>query len=638
MINYSITKIKKNWKNKIIVKNISLDHKLDFFILIDSNNKNYAEILESKIFDLVIDKISKEDTYKDFSKVLEKINSLLKTYNKEKKTWEYLNILLSVLSNNYFIFSEIGKPSLYLIKDTGETIEITNKKEDKKEFSFISEWDLDNNDILIIWTTRLLNYLSYSDFNEEAFNRKTDKINKNLEIIFLWEKLDKKIWFISIQYTNENLKNEKKSELIDKIKKIWFKLIDNNFIKLILAYFKILKEKLDKKSKLIKNLLLILWMLIATIVLYTILSWALQTVTNTEKQIVNQQLFEQAIKHKILASHNYSNPEKFNLNIKAAEWILKILQEKKINLNNIQKLKKELNIIKKTFDWIETFSENEKNLIYRIPENLKNEIIETIVVDKKVFLITKNSIIGPIWKNKKPKINTFQNLWDDEFIDVTVLNRSIMLLTERWKVVEFISSWKFFFRDVLWQDLWQRAHSILSFWRNNIYLVNKDTNQIYKHTRSWNNFTSAEANLKKEDSRAIWNILSVAIDWGFYILKNDLSILKFFSNPYRLESIRINNLPNSYKLYDKSSKVKIIARANLSYVYMLLNNKVWIFKPNTRFFRLTQSLRYLWQIEAKNNKIIDFYVEKDWNLIILNKTWIYEISFNESDWRIIVNN
>jgi len=48
--------------------------------------------------------------------------------------------------------------------------------------------------------------------------------------------------------------------------------MDNNFIKIIIAYFKIVKEKIEEKSKLVKNLLLISGMIIATILLFQILS------------------------------------------------------------------------------------------------------------------------------------------------------------------------------------------------------------------------------------------------------------------------------------------------------------------------------------------------------------------------------
>jgi hypothetical protein len=48
--------------------------------------------------------------------------------------------------------------------------------------------------------------------------------------------------------------------------------MDNNFIKIIIAYSKIIRDKIEKKSKLVKNLLLISGMIVATILLFQILS------------------------------------------------------------------------------------------------------------------------------------------------------------------------------------------------------------------------------------------------------------------------------------------------------------------------------------------------------------------------------
>jgi len=91
-------------------------------------------------------------------------------------------------------------------------------------------------------------------------------------------------------------------------------------------------------------------MLIATGFLYFILSGTIQTATNNEKQIENKDLYELAKKYKTLASNNYTNPDKFSLNIDASEKIIKKLKEEKVFLNNISKLEEELNIIKKTFN------------------------------------------------------------------------------------------------------------------------------------------------------------------------------------------------------------------------------------------------------------------------------------------------
>jgi len=638
MVEYNIIKLENSDLNNVTVKNISLDNKLDFFMLIDSNNKDYIGIIENKILDFIIDKISIGNTYKDFSLALERINTVLKIYNNDKKEDEKLNILLAVLNDKKLIFSNIWNPSVYLVKDTNETIEITDKNDNKIEFSYISEWKLEHNDILILSTTRLLDYLSYSDFSDSVYLSKIEKISKNIELILSSENINKSIGLLNLKYINEKLSLERNSVLKEKISKISFKLMDNIFIKIIFAYFKIIKDYIEKKSKLVKNILLILWITVATVFLYTILSWVVQTTVQTDNTIKNNQLLEEAIKFKIIATDNYSNPEKFNSNIHRSEEIILELREKELFLDDLKRLEEQLNLIKKTFNWIETFKEDNKDALYKIPTKYKNELVKILKVNGKIYIITKRNIIGPIWEGVEPKITIFNDLKEDEYIDVSLLWTSLILLTKNWKIIEYTNAGTYLFKDVLNQDTWENS-SFISNYAQNIYLVNKERNQIFKHKKTWNSFQKAEWYLKEEDTKKIWKIDNIAIDGGFYILKDDLSIVKFFNSPkYRFEKITLNKTPDSYKKDDLSEKAKIVARKDINYVYILLNNKIWIFKPNTRYVNSTKSLLYLWQIEASSSKIIDFYIEKDSQIIILNKNGLYNITFIENDWKILVNN
>jgi hypothetical protein len=88
----------------------------------------------------------------------------------------------------------------------------------------------------------------------------------------------------------------------------------------------------------------------------------------------------------------------------------------------------------------------------------------------------------------------------------------------------------------------------------------------------------------------------MSIDGGFYVLKKDLSMIKFFSNPYRIESLFLNGLPANY-VYDEQSPVFMISRPDLSYIYLYMNKKIWIFEPNTTNYINTKSLQYIGQIE-----------------------------------------
>ena len=209
----------------------------------------------------------------------------------------------------------------------------------------------------------------------------------------------------------------------------------------------------------------------------------------------------------------------------------------------------------------------------------------------------------------------------------------MFLLTNTSKIVKFTKNWYFNFVNVVWQTKWEDIKTMWSY-SNNLYTLGID-NQLNKHSPSWNDFKAAESYLKKEDLTQIWDVLSIAIDWWFYMLKKDLTVVKFFSSPYRLESIMLNKLPKNYVL-EEWKKTQIIARNNLNYVYMLLNDKIWIFKPNTTNYKNTQSLTYIWQIEWATKTIKDFYVNYDWEITVLNESWIYKLTFEISDDKVII--
>jgi len=114
------------------------------------------------------------------------------------------------------------------------------------------------------------------------------------------------------------------------------------------------------------------------------------------------------------------------------------------------------------------------------------------------------------------------------------------------------------------------------------------------HRKNTGSYDSGIGYRTQEDSNSIGTILDIAIDGGIYILKEDGSMLKLFKSPeYRLESLSLNNLPENYNMpQSKTPNPEIIAAQNLKYVYMLLDNRVYIFEPNSPRFQDTKSLNY----------------------------------------------
>jgi hypothetical protein len=141
------------------------------------------------------------------------------------------------------------------------------------------------------------------------------------------------------------------------------------------------------------------------------------------------------------------------------------------------------------------------------------------------------------------------------------------------------------------------------------------------HSPALGSFNTGIPYLNDADSKMMGNILSIGIDGGIYILKNDLKLYKFFRSPkYRLESIVLNKLPKNYAIENNNMHVKIITKPTLNNIYFHLNNKIWIFKPNTRLTADVKSLEYLGQIEGKNEAFISFEVLRDGEITILTKS------------------
>ncbi len=640
MFEISTKKVDFDKDNTLIKRNINLDKNLDCFILISSKDPNLGELVLNTILDSVIDKISKKNTYNDFSIALESINAFIKSWKKDSDDKIKLDIVIWILNKNDYIFSNIWKASCYLINTKNEVIELTNKEENKKEFNYVSSWALQDWEIVVSSTNRLLNYLSKSDLLDGLILSEDINIfNKNIKNILQSEVLNKNIAISSLKYiSSEKIKSEYSQ--IDVIKEQFFKFFDNKFSKNVLWYFLVLKDKVNWSSKNIKNWIFLTWILIAVYFLYSILSTVASITTqNEEKELAKENIIK-AKNYLTIASENIANPDSFELNINNAEDLISEVEKNKIFLNDIEKINDNINILKKQFNKIEIFDESTENIIYQ--EDFKNPVKiisnenKNSVQYKKPFVITEKWVIWPIIPNSKAKNNIFSSLEENEqFIDATFIGNNMYLLTNLSKIVKFTKNGYFSYIDVVWQKTWEQSKEINSY-AQNIYLIWKDNNQINKHVLSWNKFKAADWYLKKDDLTQIWDILSISIDGWFYILKKDLSILKFFKNPYRIETITLNKLPKNYNIDKDNNIVNLKARIDLNYVYLLMNNKIWVFRPNSKNYKNTSSLTYIWQIEWNKDIIKDFFVNHDWEIVILNNKWLYKINFEISDDRLLI--
>ncbi len=619
------------WENTTISKKIQIDENLNCFIIIDSSNKKIVTPLLNKIVDYILDTITAKDAYNTFSVSLENINFFIKTLKDKENNLEDLNIIIAILEKTNFHFSKIWKCSCFLINSKKELIEISDKNEKNQIFDYISSWKITYWETIILANQNLSQYITNSDWEDISNINEIDKATNIIIDILNDEKSQNNISIIWIK-ADFSTNNVSVNQNLQKVKNIFYKTFDNDFSKKSIALYMILKDKIEKKWKIVKNIIFLSWILISTIVLFSIISWILWKSIENSKNTEYKTHLIQAREYIRLANQNLANKEAFDLNMKKAEELIQQVKTQELFLNDIKSIQDDISIIKKQFNWIEVFDWNMNNLIFKWNFDDGIKLIET---NKKLYVIAKSSIYWPIISGQDIKNNIFSELEiDDEFLDWVSVWDEIILTTKKQRVVKFWKDANFSYINVVWQTTWQWSPFLESYnW--NLYMSNSAQNQVYKHTPTSWSYTSWVPYLNDDDSKSIWKIVSIWIDGWIYILKNDWKLLKFFSSPkYRLDSIILNKLPENYNI--SWNNIKLITRNNLSYIYLFLNNKIWIFEPNTKIFTDTKSLTYRWQIEWKNEDILWFHIPRDWEINILSKSWIYKINFEIKEDKLII--
>jgi hypothetical protein len=263
----------------------------------------------------------------------------------------------------------------------------------------------------------LLDYLSQTDIIESTARQNDIKqVSKNIADILDQEISPVNIAFHIFQYTQEVNNTGEPEKISSKIPTI----ITDNFKKITL--FDTIKKqyrKLNIPSKTSSNVLFLVGITIAIVFLYSILSTAVSVTNQSESKDTAKQSILVAKNSLRLASENIGNQDTFSQHIKDAESTLKKVEQKKLFLNDISKLYDDINILKKQFNKIELFAENNDRRIYASEDNKGIKIIKKSL---KTYLIQQKSVSGPIIGSQKAKNYSFNELKTDEvFIDATFL-------------------------------------------------------------------------------------------------------------------------------------------------------------------------------------------------------------------------
>jgi len=617
--------------NLVSSKKIGIDINLEWIIQVSYHDKNISEIVEKLIIDLFITKIDKYwDVYNSFSLILEKLNKELRNLSKNYNL-DNINIFLGIVQWDIFHFSILWNYSIYLIKNN-KIVDIADWMQWKNlEFSYISSGNVNVGDMIFLANLNLLDYITKDDIFEIIKTEKIDKL-EIIEQILSQEAISEQYNIISISNTTDKpqeAKNIALNVIKDKFISIADKIKENEKVWTIIEQ---IKSRIDLKNKYVYISFLAIGILISVWLLYAVIGWIL---SNQLAKSMPEQYKNKLIEAKLIlerTNKDIGNKEVFDANIKKAEDMIFEVRWKNVFLNDVNKLLDYISVLKKQSNGIETINlvPEKQEIAFNDANFGLNWIFE---LNKKYYFVGKNALIGPYIKWENPKKYSYPD--GEEVISADITPEwYIYLMTKSSRVMQFYKQ-EFKYVNLEWQKVWESWVTLKSY-NSNIYILWDKLNQIYRHKPSVNWFSAKSPLIDEKDSKnLIMN--DFAIDWGFYIFKKDLSIDKFFSAPsYNKKSIIINWIKETTYINKSDITPKMLVWQNLNYIYILMDNKIWIFEPDSKSYKDVKSVKYIWQLEPSDGKMDSIFVPKDWTILIWNKNWVYIINFEVSDNKVIV--
>ena len=160
---------------------------------------------------------------------------------------------------------------------------------------------------------------------------------------------------------------------------------------------------------------------------------------------------------------------------------------------------------------------------------------------------------------------------------------------------------------------WADNFNLTSFrlYNGNIYALDQDQGQIYKHSGSDGNFGAASAWLKDKGDADFTLARDLAIDGNIYVLTQHGTIYKFFGG-------NIDTFQQGATDPEFTNASKILTTLDLDNIYVLENKRIVIYNKDGSFIKQLQ-------FDSLPGNILDFTVTgKDEKILIVSANKVYE--------------
>lgn len=606
------------------------------FITVEiQNNPADAEVIAETIFDSarkIFFSDLEKDAYTRFEDALKEVNKAISAFKSEtvSKFIGNLHAVIAVVSGNELHISQTGDSEAYLIRKKFCSVISEGLSESQHEgmeetFSNIASGTLEPGDFVIFATTRLLRYISKSDFIQTMRAQNLKGSLADLSDALAPEILSK-IGIVGIVFheglselTDTEKKGvreffeEEKSSLATRSKVNPGKLMTGvkgvgqkitHFMNQILTGMTSRQMTKDK----------ILVLLIVVIVVLTGIIWYVKNSGAEKREIERLDAVLTQVREEINTAslRGLSNKD-------AASQILADAEAKAVEVLNSGNLRSKANEL---LGLIQEEKTKIDNVIYvtapRVVANLaeKRENVSALGMvpqAEHLYVYEYNALYDILIDKVEAPITIDDNetvisgVYDDD-------NKAILFITKSGKVIQYANG-QFQFMDTD-DGTFRKGVSVASY-NGRMYVLDAESNQVWRYQKKRDKYGAAEGYIT---NGSVSGPVDLAIDGYIYVLQSDGTIVKFDRGT--VVDFPISKAP----LTAMTNPTKIYTELDLNKIFVLepSKNRVLVFDKDTQGSGATYSAQYVFD---GIQDVRDMYYDKGSNrLYLLDSQKIYEVA------------
>lgn len=548
-----------------------------------------------------------ENAVQVFTEILEIINHSLNTLYLEHKKSE-VSLFLGLLVDNHLHFSMFGSELTGIIVSDKNIEDILNDMDTGEgHFVYDSHGDIRDNETLYIFSPKTDTHVIWNEcktLGHLPLSERSELLAERLKRSYVDDGIIMSIGSGDIPAKKENWSPEKMSlkwhrdvllQNVSKVSNKSIKKIQDSFVNL---------------SRETQNWVIISGIFVSVILLYLIIT----SIINSQYTIFVPQKYRDMLAEARVnlddATRMVDQPENFWPAIGRVRDIIETVKAADVLKVDVAQLENDISVLERAVNKVTSLKTDDYLGVYTFTKTVDSVPFSILSHDTKLSFVTSESIIGPFVPGESPKEYPIPNGEKYTFSDMDTEWR-IYMGTDKDKIYIF-DKWVYSTQNIQQVGGWDKALDI-SIYNSNIYLLGADRRQIYKHRRqSENTYSGRSFVISDTQSRPI---IDMDIDGSVWLLSGageNISTEKILTAPrYERRPITINGLGiNTFKDFTPET-TKIYAGESYQEVYILADNRIWVFVPGSKRFSDVRFMTYVGQIDVPNIIITDIAVEQD---------------------------